>query len=96
MTRPEAAVTWVREVARAVLGDLETPEFNAVWAWLGNHPGMWAAVNSVGAGAQYGFSVVGESGRWTWTVNPVVDLPLLTRCGSRPAAALTTSRVRAP
>ncbi|WP_442737938.1 hypothetical protein ACQUSN_07465 [Streptomyces pseudogriseolus] len=88
---PEAAVHWVRESVRGISFTLERDAFHAVWAWLGDHRAVRTAVTALRNGEPYRFSLDFPSGRLTWTVHRVCELPLVTPCGCRPIRPLPTA-----
>ncbi|MGZ0198906.1 hypothetical protein ACNFR7_01570 [Streptomyces sp. RM1] len=88
VTTPEAAVHWVRESVRGVSSNLERDAFHAVWAWLGDHRAVRTAVAALRNGEPYRFTLDSPSGRLTWTVHRVREIPLVTRCGCRPVRPL--------
>lgn len=95
---PGAAVDWVRESVRAVSSSLDRETFHAVWAWLGDHRAVQAAVVELRRGKPYTFTVAGSAGRWTWTAHPVSVLPVAHTCSpntpNRPLAKSAVVGVR--
>lgn len=74
---PGQAIDWMRESVRSLTPRLDRPTFHRVWAWLGDHRGVDAAVRELRRGRQYAFELVTPIGTWKWTVYPVSALPVI-------------------
>lgn len=71
---PGQALTWMRESVRELTHRLDRPTFHLVWAWLGDHRGVEAAIRELRRGRPYGYAVVTPVGKWSWTARPVSTL----------------------
>ncbi|MFI1825409.1 hypothetical protein ACH41E_02990 [Streptomyces sp. NPDC020412] len=88
---PGQAVHWVRESVRAIAPSLEPAAFYSVWAWLGAHAAVDAAVIALRQGRPYVYTVASPGGGLLrWTAYPVSVLPLVGPA-CLPAAPLWTA-----
>lgn len=76
---PGLAVEWVRESVRGISASLDRKTFHVIWAWLGDHRAVQAAVIELRRGKPYVFALTGETAAWKWTAYPVSVLPLMSR-----------------
>ncbi|MGA5047714.1 hypothetical protein [Streptomyces arboris] len=74
-TAPGPAVTWVRESVRWLTPRLDRDAFHRAWAWLGDHRGAEAAVQTLRRGQPYAYELGTHAARWRWTAYPVSVLP---------------------
>lgn len=88
MSEAGTAVGWVRESVREISPTLDRAVFHNVWGWLGDHRAVQASVTALHHGEPYGFTVDAPTGRRTWTVHLVSELPLACPCGCMPTRSL--------
>ncbi|MCW2872494.1 MAG: hypothetical protein JWL99_3814 [Streptomyces oryziradicis] len=71
------AMDWMRACVRNAAGGLDHHPFMAVWRWLNDQDGLDTALARLRDGAGYSFSVDTGFDHRTWSVHPVLLLPLL-------------------
>lgn len=76
-TAPGPAVAWMREAVRWLTPRLDRDAFHLARAWLGDHRGAEAAVQSLRRGQGNAYELPTSDGNWRWTAYPVSALPLL-------------------
>lgn len=74
-TAPGPAVTWTRESVGWLTPRLDRDAFHRAWAWLGDHRGAEAAVQTLRRGQPYAYELDAPDALWRWTAYPVSVLP---------------------